>query len=112
MVDLGGRQSGPHIGYHGRHTITIDEAIPILKIGNDEETTHDQLSTALRNKCTYICPHLNTTSAELFGGSVVTAECPDYTFSQIRDMERRHKARDCYQIYSLIVITFFALESV
>jgi hypothetical protein len=100
MVRLGGRQSGPRIGFHGRHTITIDETIPILKIGNDEETTHNQLSTALRKKCAYICPHLNTASPELFGGSLMTAECPDYTFSQIRDLERKHQAPYCYKIYN------------
>jgi hypothetical protein len=74
MCGLGGRRCGPHIGFHGGHTITIDETIPILNIGNDEETTHDQLSTALRKKCAYICPHLNTASPELFGGSLVSAQ--------------------------------------
>ncbi|KAF2462945.1 uncharacterized protein BDR25DRAFT_347511 [Lindgomyces ingoldianus] len=101
MAGLGGRQSGPHIGFHGGHTITIDETIPILTIGNDKETTHDQLSTALRKKYAYICPHLSTASPELFGGSLVTAECPDYTFSQIRDLERKHQAPECYQIYNI-----------
>lgn len=101
MVGLGGRHLGPQIRFHRGHTITSDETSPILNIRNDEKTTHNQLSTAFRKKCAYICPHLNSASPELFGGSPVTTECPDYTFSQIRDLERKRPAPDCYQSYNV-----------
>jgi hypothetical protein len=89
MVSLGGRRSGPCIEFHGGHTITIDKIVPILAIGENEEATHDLLTSALHKKCAYICPHLNSTSPELFGGRPMTAECPDHTFSEIR--ERKYK---------------------
>src|SRR4051812_10515608 len=31
----------------------------------------------------YICPHLDSQSPELFGGRELTAECPDYSPSEI-----------------------------
>jgi hypothetical protein len=48
--------SGPRVGFHGGHTITMDQAIPLLVLQKDENVTHDQLSTALRKW--YIFPSL------------------------------------------------------
>jgi hypothetical protein len=42
-----GRRSGPHLGFHGGHTITIDQTIPILVVEKTEQVTHDPLSFAL-----------------------------------------------------------------
>jgi len=79
-----GRQSGPHVGFHEGHTITIDLSIPVLKIGVNEKPTHDRLSYAPRAKRVYICPHLDSSSSELFSGRPMTVECPDYAFLEIQ----------------------------
>jgi hypothetical protein len=72
FAGLGGMQSGPHVGFHGGHTITIDKILPLLAIGaslgEHEEATHYLLSSALHTKHVYICPHMNSVSPELFGG--------------------------------------------
>ena len=102
---VGGRQSGPHVGFHGGHTITIDQVIPILVLEENEKAPHNLLSFALREKRAYICPHLNSSSPELFGGRPMTAECPDYTFSEIQILQQRYECRvpchcseDCCQL--------------
>jgi hypothetical protein len=87
MICVGGRQSGPRVGFHGGHTITMDRNIPILVIGENEKANHDLLSAALRRRHAYICPHLNSASPELFGGRPMTAECPDYTISEIEQQK-------------------------
>jgi len=93
--------SSPCVGFHGGHTITIDLSIPILALGANTETTHDQLSLALRTKRAYICPHLNFSSPELFSGRPMTAECPDYAFSEIKQRKYEipcYNNRECSQL--------------
>jgi hypothetical protein len=90
MVCMGGRESGPRVGFHG-HVITMDRMIPVLRIGNSAKATHDLLSFALRKRRAYICPHLNSDSPELFGGRLLTADCPDHTPDYtVSEIEQQH----------------------
>jgi hypothetical protein len=56
MACFGVPTSGPRVGFHGGHTITMDQTIPLLLLQKDEKVTHDQLSTAVRKR--YIFPSL------------------------------------------------------
>jgi hypothetical protein len=97
-----GLQETPHFGFHGGHIITIDRIVPLLVIGESDRTTHDLLSSALRRRDAYICPHLRSSSLELFDGRSMTAECSDYTFSEIREdtykAPCRYQLRPCHQL--------------
>jgi hypothetical protein len=80
-------QSGPRMLFHEGHTITLDRRILVLRVEENEEITHDLLSFALRKKDVYICPHLNASSPNIFDGRPLTADCPNYTFSEIQQRE-------------------------
>jgi hypothetical protein len=64
----------PFLYYLPGGTISIHRAFPLFTIGH-EVTTHEALSTALYTLNGYICPHLRTSSPELFNGQILTAEC-------------------------------------
>ncbi|KAF2668129.1 hypothetical protein BT63DRAFT_268711 [Microthyrium microscopicum] len=66
-------RSYPRIGYHGGHTITVDRLISILILGTKIEIPPTLLDSSIRGRCVDICPHLNTTSPELFNGKPVIA---------------------------------------
>jgi hypothetical protein len=90
-----GLEETPHFGFHDGHIITIDRVVPLLVIGESYKTTHDLLSSALRRRDAYICPHLRSSSPELFNGRPMTAECSDHgTYEQ----PCCYWLRPCYQL--------------
>ena len=80
---VGGIMSTTRLGFH-RHIITMDVILPLMNIRWYGEITHDSLAFALRKLDAYICPHLRSSSPQLFGGRQITIDCPDYTLSEIR----------------------------
>jgi hypothetical protein len=86
---MGGLEGRSHCGFHGGHTVTIDHAVLSLVVDRSEKPIHDVLSSALRKRDAYICPHLRSSSPELFGGRSMTAEYPNHPFLGMQDATSR-----------------------
>jgi hypothetical protein len=61
------------LGFHG-HIITMDRVVPLLVIDESYRPTSELLYYALRRRDAYICPHLRSSSRELFDGRLNVQE--------------------------------------
>ncbi|OCK76862.1 hypothetical protein K432DRAFT_396088 [Lepidopterella palustris CBS 459.81] len=72
---IGAHASAPRLKYDNGNKITVDRTFYLFSVGINDIVTHDALSSALNNIDVFVCPHLRTSSADIFRGKDLTVEC-------------------------------------
>ena len=86
------KYGGPRIGFHKGRIVTIDRIFPFFMVAEDSNVAQTTLINALRRRDAYICPHLRSSSPELFGGRHIKIDFPNHPSVSSEDLILRLKS--------------------
>lgn len=91
----GSYKSGPRLGFHGGHTITIDSWLPVM-LNEAESLTSERLVSALCDLDADICPHLKSSDPRTFEEGALQEVCQRYPFEEVdeRPLKGFYACRD------------------